>query len=187
MNLISKVVFDYNIIAGRVRETASFKDIDELKQIIKDAPYKKPFTVRVSRSVQIINNGIQSEKRQQFWFVDPEYTDPSIRAEIKCEHIDFMVMDKLIMPDELRKNVAAKYENITNLHYPTRFEYEPVKNFQIIEKCKDNKISRDLFFSPLMSHDIVVDEKLNQIWPQKTGVTPKNLVELLAKNKEVIR
>jgi len=143
--------------------------------------------VRVSRSVQIIDNDIQSEKRQQLWFVDPEYTDPSIRAEFECEHIDFMVMDKLIMPDELRKNVAAKYKNITNLHYPTRFEYEPVKNFQIVENFKDDKISRVLFFSPLMPRDIVVDEKMNQIWPQKTGATPKALTEILSRNKEVIR
>jgi hypothetical protein len=187
MNFTSKVIFEYDIFAGRVKETALFKDLDELKQIIKGASYQKPFTVRVSRSVQIIDNRFKRDNQQQFWFVDPEYTNPSIRAEFECEHIDFMVMDKLIMPNELRKNVATKYKNITNLDLVTRFEYEPVKNFKIVEKLKDDKISRLLFFNPLMPRDIVVDEKMNQIWPQKTGTTPKALTEMLARNKEVIR
>ena len=185
MNLMSKVVFEYNIVAGRISETASFKNFDELKQIIKGALYQKPFTLRVSRNVKIIDNDIN--KKPILWFVDPEYTDPSIRAEIECEHLNLIVMDKLVFPAKLRKNLALKYDNIENLHFITRYEYEPVKNFQIIERFKDNKISRLLHFSPLLSHDIVIDSNLNQIWPQRTGTIPKALTELLARNKEIIR
>ena len=186
MNLMSKVVFEYNIVAGRISETASFKDLDELKQIIKGAPYQKPFTLHILRNVKIIDNDLRLVEKRIPWFVDPEHKDASIRAEIECEHLDLIVMDKLIYPDELRKNVAKKYANITGLDFPTRFEREPVKNFQIVEKYKGEKLSRFLYFSPLMPRDIVVDANLKQIWPEKTDVAPSALTNLLAKTKEII-
>jgi len=187
MNLISKVVFEYNIIAGRVKETSSFQEFEELKQIIKNATYQKPFNLHVSRNIQIIDNDLKPIEERVFWFVNPEFTDRSIRAEIKGEHLNFIVMDKLLFPNELRKNLAEKYKDIENLNWPTRFEYEPVKNFKITEKLRDEKIVRLLYFSRLTSGDIVVDKNLNQIWPEKTGKAPSALAQLLSKTQEVIR
>ena len=46
---------------------------------------------------------------------------------------------------------------------------------------------RPLTARPLTDNDIVLDKKLNQIWPEASNKTPKELIALLAKTKEEIR
>jgi hypothetical protein len=187
MNLISKVVFYYEINAGRIRESSICDDTKELKNVILHSQYEMPFSVRINRVVQIIDTDVPDIERPPLIIGGHEFKNPSICAEINGGHIDFIVADKLKYPQEVRKSIAKDYKNILNLNDITRFEYTPVKSFWLNHaKNSDKQPAYHFYFRPLMENDIVVNKQLQQIWPTKTNQMPKRLVELLSKTKEVV-
>ena len=190
MNLMSKVVFSYTINAGTVRENATFKTFDELKQIIKNARYKKPYGLRIARDVQIIDMDIRPVEYPRLVMSCHEFKDPTVRAEISGERIDLVVSDKLYYASDIRKLLFEKYNSVLDFNKMSHDEGRPIKFFSVIPKMGSGMYThtvKSVHCAYLTPNDIVVDEKMNQIYPEKTGVAPNSLTELLAKQKEFIR
>ena len=186
MNLVSKVVFDYEINAGRIRESSICDDTKELKNVILRSEYKMPFSVRINRVVQIIDTDVPDIERPPLIIGGHEFENPSLRAEIEAEYANFIVADKLKYLEEIRKDIGKKFKNVSNLYNMTVFEATPVKSFWLTQKKDSFEPAYDFHFRPLMQNDIVVNKQLQQIWPTKTNQMPKRLVELLSKTKEIV-
>lgn len=197
MNLVSKVIFGYNINIGRFSETSNFESLDELKKYLKTTQYEKPYNLKISRDIQIIDTDIKPVKYPRLAFSVNNFPDPSIRAEIAGERLDLIVSDKLYYPEDIRKILLKKYKSHCNFDSVPHDEGRPIRFFEVINhqligmpmpKFNDGRyILRSVRCFPLMDKDIVVDENFNQIWPKKTGKMPDELTSLMAKTKEIIR
>ena len=72
-------------------------------------------------------------------------------------------------------------------------ENKPIRSFYVQEEHEDSALGynghivRNVYYSQLSPKDIVVNDKLEQIWPEKIKTAPKSLNEILAKTKEEIK
>lgn len=190
MNLMSKVVFSYTINAGRARENATFNTFDELKRVIKNARYMKPYALRIARDIQIIDMDIKSVEYPRLVMSCHKFEDPTVRAEIPGEHIDLVVSDKIYYASDIRKLLVEKYNSVLDFNKMSHDEGRPIKFFSVFPKIGPGlpvHTVKSVHCAYLTPYDIVVDENFNQIYPEKTGAVPNSLTELLAKQKEFIR
>jgi len=193
MNLTSKVIFIYHIKAGRFGQSSAFESIDELRQVIKEAEYQKPFELSVSRHVQKYYPVSVPPKIATEWqALDYMLT----KEENTTDELNFIVVDKVLYAPIIREILIKEYGNTLNfksisnakpviLYGVKSFEKpvfsgdkgEPVKRVKAIEA--DYRYVKD--------DETIIDENLNQVWPEKTDKVPPALVQLLSKTKEVIR
>lgn len=193
MNLISKVIFSYDIRAGRFGQSSSFESIDELKQVIQEAQYQKPYNLSVKRTIQIIDTDIKPKESDFGSVFFPTLINPTVRVEIPAETISFSVADKLLYPKDVRKILNQKYGSVLNFDEKKLDENKPIRSFYVQEEHEDSALGynehivRNVYYSQLSPKDIVVNDKLEQIWPEKTKTAPESLNKILAKTKEEVK
>lgn len=197
MNLISKVIFSYDIRAGHFGQSSSFESIDELKQVVQEAEYQKPYNLSVKRTIQIIDTDVKVRDEPKMAFnVGQEFKNPPVICEIPAESVVFCVADKLLYPRDVHKILVEKYGRTFNFDETKMDADKPVKfgmsdsnvfGLNPVQKATTQYTLHHVHCSPLTQKDIVVNDKLEQIWPEKTKTAPKSLNEILAKTKEEIK
>lgn len=193
MNLTAKVVFIYHIQAGRFGQLSAFESIDELRQIVKETEYKRPFDLSISRNIQKFYP--YEMKSKVGWKWQGLKNMPGEKETI-TDKINFVVLDRILYPQEIRDALIKKYGGVLNfqptdetkpvLFYGVKsfkkpvfsgLKGEPVKHVNVFEV--DYRCAQD--------NEIIVDSNLNQIWPEKTSKAPETLTQLLSRTREIIR
>jgi len=179
------MIFSYIINADTRGEARAFGSIKELRDCIKEANFLTPYTLKI------------------FAFSKDE--------EVLDNPLSFLVADKLLYPKDLRQILNAKYGSVLNLENYKLDEQLPIKCYSVSEretiginkqntsaKSGDPKTKVPFFVDThyilqkvhceqVKPDDIIVNEKLYQIWPKDTGRVPYQLTNLLAQQKEIIR
>jgi len=119
--------------------------------------------------------------------------------DITTDNFKFIIADKVPYLSDLQKylldNFSKGTEPCQDVHFKNMAQFDESKpifftgpyeyNGSFLPDAPLDK--RPLTARPLTSKDIVLDKKLNQIWPVATNKPPKELIALLAKTKEEIR
>ncbi len=182
MHLVSKVVFDYNIVNGDFLGDKNLSSLEDLKNAIKkNTTYEKPFLVRINRIVKImdtdspiLHDGNPFSVMIQDKFKTVQFDD---------EHFDFTVVDKLTYQPDVRKMLIQKYGSTLNLEGKKLTDNIPVLYFGVIE----NNNFRYVNCRSLTPKDIVLNKDFHQIWPIKSKRPLLALEKFLRKTKETIR
>ena len=195
MRLVSKVIFDYNIVNGDFAGSKNISSLEGLKTAInKNITYEKPFLVRINRIVKIMDmdSRIQFDGNP-FCFVND---DKFKTVKFDDEHFDFIVVDKLIYPHDVQAILMKKYSSTLNLENKKLIDNIPVLFFGVVEtghyglKDKDGNQTiqtiRYLNCRSLTPKDIVLNKDLYQIWPIKSKRPLLALEKFLHRTKEKI-
>lgn len=193
MNLTAKVVFIYHIQAGRFGQLSAFESIDELRQVIREIEYKRPFDLSILRNIQKFYPYEMKSKLGLRW---QDFENMPGEEEITTDKINFVVLDRILYPQEIRDALIKRYGGVLNFQ-PTS-ETKPVffygvKSFKkpVFSEIKSEPVKHVNVFEAnyrcAQDNEIIVDSNLNQIWPENTGKEPETLIQLLSKTKEIIR
>lgn len=195
MHLVSKIVFDYNIVNGDFVGGKNLTSIEELKNTInKNTTYEKPFVVRINRIVKImdtdspiLHNGNPFTVMTKDKFKTVQFDD---------EHFDFIVTNKLMYQPDLRKMLIKKYGSALNLENKKLIDNIPVLYSGVYEdinyglKDKDDNPTtqtiRYVLCRNLTPKDIVLNKDFHQIWPIKSKRPLLALEKFLHRTKENI-
>ena len=186
MHLVSKVIFTYSIHTNLAGLGDSFNTLQELKNIIKSAEYTTPFQINIQRQINIHD----TDAGKSGWYNNKE-------SKIMGEHVNIIVADKLLYPNDVRTMLMEKYGSLLNFDNCIGTEVKPVFFGGVSKQEKyglrDSKTGmpthytlRSVYCRYLNDQDIVMNKKMEQIWPAKTGIMPLELSQLLAKKKEKI-
>ena len=194
MHLVSEVIFDYSI-----RETDSmfargdkFKTLQELQKAIKDADTQNPLTVRITRTVKIMDtDDVIAEHLNPAW---PLPLDKYRTVKFDGEHLEFIVADKLIYPYEVRNLLKQEYGGVLDLESKKLNDRVPVLYSGVTEHSqyglKDDQgrptIQRFRYVKcrNLTDRDIVLNKQFQQIWPLHT--TSAALQHFLSRTIETV-
>ena len=178
MHLVSEVIFDYSI-----RETDSmfargdkFKTLQELQKAIKDADTQNPLTVRITRTVKIMDtDDVIAEHLNPAW---PLPLDKYRTVKFDGEHLEFIVADKLMYPYHVRDLLNKEYGGTLDLESKKLAPNVPVLYSGVTEHTqyglRDDQgrptIQRFRYVNcrNLKEKDVVLDKNLCQIWPTKS-------------------
>ena len=193
MILMPKVTFIYHIKAGRFGQSSAFESVDELSQIIKEAGYKKPFDLSIFRHVQKYYPVSVPKKIASEW----QALDFMLTEEEKItDEINFVVVNNVLYAPKLREALSKVYGNTLNfepisdtlpvIFYGVQSFEKPVFSG---DKGKPVKLVKEfeVNYRHVTKDEYIVDENLNQLWPEKTGKVPPVLTQLLLKTNEVTR
>ena len=212
MNLVSQVIFTYHINDPHtgIGETSTFNTIDELKNVIKAGKdyFKTPYNLTVERSVQIMDQEAPKDKFGDVLHFSISKIHP---VTLGGEKINLIVADTLMYPKDVREILTKQYGTILDFDKIQKWdEIQPVyfgtvnketklglrkntrlgmNSIDLSDSAVGNPTRYNLYrvnCRYLNNKDIVVDEHLNQIWPEKTDKMLVSLVELLSKTKEII-
>ena len=200
MNLVFEVVFNCTITPAQSgdffnskQETPSLKD---LRAAVKSVKSKLPFTVYVERKVNIIDKDEPIPKELYTLASRIGGTD-EYRTVHHDEHFSFIVADKLLYPNDVRKILKKQYGSTLDLDRQRLTEETPVlysgvvQNHRVGLKDKNGNPTtytlKWVLCRNLHNTDIVLDRNLCQIWPDKTKEVPSELLEIFAKIKENVR
>lgn len=196
MHLVSEVIFDYSI-----RETDSmfargdkFKTLQELQKAIKDADTQNPLTVRITRTVKIMDtDDVIAEHLNPAW---PLPLDKYRTVKFDGEHLEFIVADKLTFPDEVRNLLKQEYGGVLDLESKKLNDRVPVLYSGVTEHrqygLKDDQgrptiqTLRYVNCRNLTDKDIVLDKNLCPVWPIKSKKPSLALERFLHKTKEIV-
>ena len=184
--------FAYNICdcITNTGESDFFNKIDDLKLAIKNGRdyFKMPYKLSVTRTVQITEPDLPNKNEHNIICVPYIQLSPHI---LKREGFDFIVSNKLIFPNDVREALTKKYGSTLNFDTNKQLdEKQPVFLGGVIGKrrygMRDSRTGaqtqmRKVVYYPLTDKHVVIDENLNQIYPEKTGKMPSVLTELLSK------
>ena len=192
MHLVSQVVFNYEIHHKIGTHMNEFSTITELKDVIDKTFSDKTLRVVVERAVQIID------------------TDNIVYPRVRClqsqqyksivvgqEQFTFYVVDKIMYPNDVRKILNEKYGSTLDFDEKNLDKKQPICDFHVSERTqyglRNPKTGAPTQYTLRSVHcctagkdGILVDRDLNQIWPVATNKPPKELVDLLARNKEQV-
>lgn len=195
MHLVSKIVFDYNIVNGDFVGGKNLSSLEDLKSTIsKNKTYEKPFIVRINRIVKImdtdspiLHDGNPFSVMIQDKFKTVQFDD---------EHFDFIVMDKLMYQPGVRKMLIKKYGSTLNLENKKLIDTIPVLFFGVIEDThyglkgtNGNPTTQTVRYvncRHLTPKDIVLNKDFHQIWPIKSKRPLLVLEKFLHRTKENI-
>lgn len=199
MHLVSKVIFTYIIHDNNGGIGDSFNTLQELKNIIKSAEYTTPFQINIQRQINIHD----TDAGKSGWYNNKE-------SKIMGEHVNIIVADKLLYPNDVRTMLMEKYGSLLNFDNCISTDVKPVlfsgvdkeTKFGLRKNMRSGMNSIDLSDSAignptkynlyhvhcryLDNKDIVMNKNMEQIWPAKTGVMPLELSQLLARKTEKI-
>lgn len=189
------VIFTYDIRDRNTHtgESSSFNTIDDLKLVIQNGLdyYKMPYTLNVTRAVQIVDTDLPNKNENDIISMSYVQPHPHILAR---DGFDFIVADKLIYPKDVRTILKNKYGNTIDFDTNRKWdEKQPVFLDGVIENTRyglrDSNTGaptqytiRSVVCYPLTDKHIVINKNLSQIYPEKTGKIPTVLTELLSKN-----
>ena len=196
MHLVSKVVFDYNIVNGDFAGGKNLSSLEDLKNAIKkNTTYEKPFLVRINRIVKIMDTDSPILHDGNPFCVMTK--DKFKTVQFDDEHFDFIVMNKLMYQQDVRKMLIKKYGSTLNLENKKLIDNIPVLFFGVVEtghyglKDKDgNQTTQTIRYvncRHLTPKDIVLNKDFHQIWPIKSKKPLLALEKFLRKTKETIR
>ena len=201
MNLVSQVVFTYDINDknSNTGETGSFTTADDLKLVLKNGKdyFTMPYELRILRVVKVSDTEkYTTDKVLNPNFISAAHPHPVVLGQDGC---DLIVANKLAFPDDVRQVLKQKYNDILNFDMMQKWdEKQPVYFGGVTEKkltgllpssqigARCSYTMRSVNCRYLNNQDIIVDENLNQIWPEKTNKMPVSLVQLLSRTKEII-
>ena len=193
MSLVQRVVFTYNITDYMFNQSGTFLTIDELKDCIASVDCTRPHALYVEREIQIIDTDIKPEKSADMEiFGNP---DPSVKSKIPTHRLHFTVVDKLWFKPDVCKALKKKYGSAFDLNELVSNNETPVISFYVLEQPRTGMVVNDrsthytlhsLHCTPATKQDIIVNKKLEQLWPQP-GAVPSVLTNLLLQTKENIK
>jgi len=195
MHLVSKVVFDYNIVNGDFVGGKNLSSLADLQSAIKkNTTYEKPFLVRINRIVKIMDTDSPIMHDGNPFCVMSK--DKFKTVQFDDEHFDFIVMDKLMYQPHVHKMLIKKYGSSLNLENKKLIDNIPVLLFGVVEdthyglKDKDgNPTTQTIRYvncRSLTPKDIVLNKDFCQIWPIKSKRPLLALEKFLHKTKENI-
>ena len=118
--------------------------------------------------------------------------------DITTDRFKFIVADKLPYMEDLQQYLLKNFSRGTtpcqNVHFKNFAQFNTSRPIFFTGPYEYNSSflpdqpleKRPLTARPLTDKDVVLDKKLNQIWPVATNKPPKELLALLAKTKEEI-
>ena len=137
-------------------EVTQIHDIDEIK-------------------TQIQNHTQQSVRMPLNMGVERYDSDSAVNFGIKSQELRFWVQPKLLYQDDIYKFI----HRFTLEPHLVRFEYKPkLTNMPVMFQFKDMNNRTIVDWRPLNENDLVLNAKLEQIWPERTGVLPPQLTKL---------
>ena len=184
MLFTSDVVFKYNIRKGAVCQKGLLPDCGALFDIVRNSLNAESFELVLTRTVQIIKYTQITDKKP-------------IIIDIDSQDLTVIVADKLTYPNEVRKFLENKYNNIFNfdeLNLPGNkpVYFSGVREIEELGQINPNTGDRTTYTRryiesrPLTDKDIVVNKNcLHQIWPTKYDQMPFEMLKFL-KTKETI-
>lgn len=196
MHLVSEVVFNYSIraIDNLASRGGQLKNMKELQKIIKEIDTQNPFTVRVTRTVKIMDtDDIVAEHLNPMF---PLPLDIYRTVKFDGEHFTFIVADKLIYPYEVRNLLKQEYGTVLDLEDKRLNNDVPVLYSGVTEhsqyglKDKQGRSTiqtlRYVNCRNLTDKDIVLDKNLCPVWPIKSKKPSLALERFLHKTKEIV-
>lgn len=180
-------------------------NIQELREYVAanaKSEFSEPNEIEVRRILKLIDldrNIEDMSKREQFKYIisDAKPIDGHpVEAVFNGGNFRF-IMPRLMYPSDVRKYLIDYYGS--TLNFTPESEFTPVI-FNVIEEDKrtglrNSKTGEPTYYTlysvnwrPLTNQDVVVNEKMRQIYPLNAnhGRTPRGLVELLNKKHEKV-
>lgn len=191
MHLVLQVIFDYKIKSPALNNYGKYTTKNELYQAIKATI--NPYELIITRDVQVVDTDNKTKKDGIYVFG----TEKQKNTKIASESIKFVIADKLLYPNDIRKILTQKYGNVLDFDNQKWNEDIPVLYSGVTKEervgLKKPRTSgsthctlRHVNCRPLTLNDIVINKNLNQIWPKETNVYPEALRAFLARKKERI-
>lgn len=193
MKIEPKVVFKVKYIEpDNYSSKENIKTIQDLKNLIycQRLGDAVSYALNVSREVCFY---AQTDEKQQYHVLTSCYDGKNIITD----NFKFIVADKLTYFDDLQKyllknslpnncqNVKLKNFAWFDAKKPIFFTGAHEYNCNLVYDSPSIK-DRPLVCRPLTEKDIVLNKRLQQIFPQQTGKIPEQLVQLLSKTTEKI-
>lgn len=178
MKLTVTVKFSVQEDLGVIAPETPFKTIEELRNYVSSQQEELMYSLTVNRSCIVFDAASHPSTRQQL--------------NLPTEKFRFFVSNKLLYLRDvkryLQKDSTLKTLNIQvadKIKQDTPVLFRELAYYPYSDSPKKKRENR-FDVRPLTEQDVVVDKKLNQIWPEKTGKLPVGLVELLAKQTEKV-
>ena len=197
MHLVSQVVFNYDIGNGFFHNTGNFSGIKELQNAVNEYYTRNDLqSLCVWRIVQIVD--MDKPEHSEFRFLTgTQHAKNYKTTEIDRDVLSMHICSKIMYPRDVRKILIKKYGNVLDFDSENLDEKQPICDFYVSEReqygLRDSKTGaptkqtiKSVCYRRAEPNEIIVDKKLNQIWPTKTKQPPKELVDLLARNKEKV-
>ena len=200
MHLVLQVVFNYAIDRKIGTHYGELSTITELKDVISEKFRDEMMPVVVERIVQIMDTDeiIYPEGVSRFYTLRNKQSQQYKTVVVGQEQFEFYVVDKILYPHDISKILTKKYGNTLDFYEKKFNEKQPICDFFVSERTqyglRNPKTGAPTQYTLRSVHccaadkigRILVDRDLNQIWPTKTKQPPKELVDLLARNKEKV-
>ena len=169
--------------------------VDDLQKIIAE---RKPNDVQYRVTVRCENCVVDMDKtfekiplRDQHKYIDGH---PIIATETD-ETFEF-IMPKILYPNDIKKYLLEHYGSTLNFKPDESMNNTPM-TFSVHNQSAVGLRSfatgapsiikwKTVSYRSLSDKDIVVDENMNQIWPEKTGKLPVGLVGLFNRGTEKV-
>ena len=171
--------------------------IDDLqKYILEHGPknFGMPYVVTVKCKNNVVDTDKTCEKIPLLRQHDYINNHPIISTEDDCKFD--IIMPKLIYANDVKEHLIKTYGTLGKFD-PKKFDPKTPVFLDVFEHTgtglRNSKTGAPTHMKwytvnckPLSKKDVVVDERLNQIWPAKTNKPPVGLVELLNKQTEKV-
>ena len=199
MAYFSQVILEYDFndaFLGSLASYGNFTTLAELQKLIKKVECPKPYSLDINRTFQIIDT--QPKEKSRSRYVDQNDEKQKVVVS-KKETIKLIVADCLMYPYDVRHILHSQYGGTLNFDTGSKWdENTPICELRVIEQQKtglrDPKTGAPTYYKLQYvvcrqpnKNEIIVDENLNQLWPNSTHDVPATLVELIKRPKEKIR
>ncbi|MBP5485905.1 MAG: hypothetical protein J6Y07_04340 [Alphaproteobacteria bacterium] len=193
-----KIVVEFSFVdqVHWLKPTKQITKIGDLKKYVaENAQYtaETPVEIEVCRTLKLIDLDRYVKDMSKQEQLKYSLSKGSVIDGHPVEHMldggKFkFIMPKLIYPDDVRNYLLREYDS--TLNFKPESELTPVI-FNVDEEYSLRKNGEPIYsvsWRPLSRQDIVVDNKLHQIWPTNEDLweTPVELIQLLKKTNEKV-